>query len=87
MPVTRPEPKLELVLLVWGLDNRCVLALHYQPASATLGDDKCPGALRHSTLHSVGRSEGIEGAGNSCNCHILTRKSDINMLNGLGYAL
>ena len=75
LSVTHPEPKLELVLLVWGLDNRCVLVLHYQPASATLDDDKCPDASRHSTLHSVGRSEGTGGAGNSCNCHILTRKS------------
>ena len=43
------------------LNNRSVLVLHDQPASATLYSNECPDVPFCTMLHSIGRGEGTHG--------------------------
>jgi hypothetical protein len=41
----------------------------------------------YTVLYSVGRRERTHNAGHSSHCHILSRKSDIHILDSIGCAL
>src|SRR5262249_40306026 len=74
-------------LSLWELNNPGVVVLHYKPASAPLDDDKRTDVLLRTMLYSVGRCEGTQYTCHSSHCHILSRKSDIHIRDGIGCAL